>query len=313
MPAARTARRKAVPPKAASVALPDPTPEERKAIAQATEARAVRPARTSVVLKNRLAEGGGLAISNPHSDGLGWDDQMKDAFGTTSDAFANQAFMRLANAFGSQINPPTEGALNGALALLGAIDPQNELEAAIGEQIISAHVTSLDLLSRARLNAGQHVDAAAAYANMATKVSRTMALHVETLTKLRSGGKQTHEVRYIYINGNAVVGDGAQAVFGDAEVGGGGGDERKRGQPHGQPALAHIPGALVPPMRREDPCGDAVSGPGNSGAEALQEPWRPEPRSAHGKGERALSDRAMDKGVEGSPRARSRRAGVGGV
>lgn len=213
-----------------------------------------------------------MVIRNPHTDGAGWHAHMTDSFGTSSEAFSNQSFVRIANAVADSQKPPTELQANAALALMGAIAPRDELEAAIAEQIIAAHMASLDFLHRARLNAGEYVETAAAYTSMATKVSRTMTAHVETLARLRSGGKQIHEVRYVYVNGPAVIGDNAQAVFGGPE---GGVRTENVDQPHGQPALAYIPGSPVPALRSEDPGRDALSRAGDPGAEALQEPRGP--------------------------------------
>ena len=60
---------------------------------------------------------------------------------------------------------------------------------------------------------------------MATNLQRNLTGGVEALSRLRGGGKQTVEVKHVYINGNAVVGDGNQALFGNDRGGGGGGYE----------------------------------------------------------------------------------------
>ena len=86
------------------------------------------------------------------------------------------------------------------------------------------------------------------YTNMATKVSRTEATHIDTLGKLRFGVKQTHEVRYAYVNGNAVVGDGAQAVFGGVETHPSPPCDRKFGQPH----ECGVQALCGPEMRSQD-------------------------------------------------------------
>lgn len=292
--------------------LREPTSGERKAISEAIARIADRPRRVEV--KQDTSKAGTLALGHPHSDGHGWGDHLTDTFGTASQAFCEQALIRLANATKERgSSPPTEGQTNAALALMGAIAPKDELEAAIGEQIITTHLASLDFLNLARANAGQYVESAAAYTNMATKVSRTMAAHVEALAKLRSGGKQTHEVRYVYVNGPAVFGDHAQTVVGGVETHRGGGNEGKPDQPHGRPALASMAATPMPEVRSEEPPWDALPGPRDAEQAPLRVPRRQEPRSTEGEGERALQDRPVDAGATGGPRARARRAGVGAV
>jgi hypothetical protein len=97
-----------------------------------------------------------------------------------------------------------------------------------------------------------------------------MAAHIESLTKLRSGGRQRIEV--VYVNGPAIIGDNAQTVF--TGVPREGGESAIIVQPHATTALAHIAAATGLPMRREDPQGDAVLVASGEGAEALSDAWR---------------------------------------
>lgn len=275
-----------------------PTQAERDAIAAAKSRQAER--QTRVEVKQHGASGGTLTVGHPHADGSGWNAQLTDAFGTSSMAFAGQAMARLATAGkANQAAAPTEEQTNAALALMGAIAPRDELEAAIGEQIIATHLASLDLLARARLNAGEYVGSAAAYTTMATKVSRTMATHVEALAKLRSGGKQTHEVRYVYVNGPAVFGDHAQTVIGGTGALAGGGENTKPGQ-----SLAQINdgSSRLPEMWSQDPGRDALPVPRGEGSAAMSDARR-QGWSPNGEGERPLQDRAVDPGVARRPKA----------
>lgn len=247
--------------------LRDPTTREAAAIQNAHEKSAMRPARVSMSVTTTGE--GGVSISNPHSDSAGWTAHIEETFGTSSEAFSNQAFARMLSSVVDRKTPATDVQANAALAIMGAIAPANELEAIIGEQIIAAHSASLDFLCRARLNAGEYRDTAAIYANMATKVSRTMAAHIEALTRLRSGGRQRIEV--VYVNGPAIIGDNAQTVF----AGGGPGDgEQIVGQPHATEALAHIAAATGLPMRRQDPAGDALPGASREGPDAVPDARR---------------------------------------
>lgn len=252
----------------------DPSASERRAIEAANEAQAARPARARVTVassKDRC-----VSLEMPHSDAMGAAALLRETFGTRSEGFTDHSLQQLANALiaGDDV---TTRQYEAGLALMGAIAPRDELEAAIGLQIVATHTASLDLMQRARLNAGKYVESAAAYTNMATKLSRTMAAHVETLAKLRSGGKQTHEVRYIYVNGPAAFGPGAKAA---AAYGQGGGQFGNPGQSHTAPQLAHLGGQLCPPVWSENAEGVALSVPGCGGPEALPDARGDEPGRA---------------------------------
>lgn len=244
-------------------ALPDPTAGERQAIERAKVSLAERPRR--VRIGQQQSSGSVLSISQPHSDGHGWGDHLTDTFGTASQTFAEQSLVRLATITKERgASLPTQAQTNGALAIMGAIAPRDELEALIGEQIIAAHMASLDFMARARANAGEYRDSAAAYANMATKASRAMATHIETLAKLRSGGKQQVIVKHVYVQGNAIVGDNGQAVFGGVATQGGGGATAKLNQPHAQ----------LHAMRGDDTLGLALPFTGDPGEETVPDAWR---------------------------------------
>lgn len=271
----------------------DPTPAEAEAIRQARETLASRPYRACVAVE-RAPDGSVLNIGQPHADGPGWSDHLTAALGTSSRAFSGQALARIANAVGDGAERVSQEQFNAALALMGAVNPQDELEAAIGEQIIAAHVASMDYLRRSRVNAGEYRDTAVAYANAATKLSRTMLSAIETLGKHRSGGKQTHEVRYVYVNGPAVFGDHAQTLV---HAGGGGVSDTNYVQPH-VPGLAFAPGAKV---WGEDATGNGLPAAGNPRPEAMPASWRPEPGRADREGERPLSDGVAHPRAAGGP------------
>ena len=256
----------------------DPSESERKAIDAALAGQGARPARARITVasfKDRT-----VALEMPHSDGAGAQALLRETFGTRSNAFTDHSLQQLANGLvaGEEV---TTRHYEAGLALMGAIAPRDELEAAIGLQIVATHTASLDLMQRARANAGKYVESAAAYTNMATKLSRTMAAHVETLAKLRSGGKQTHEVRYVYVNGPAAFGPGAKAA---AAYGGGGGQFGNAEQSHAAPQLAHFGGQLCPPVWSENAEGDALSVPGGGGPEALPDARGDQPGRAPGEG-----------------------------
>lgn len=261
--------------------LREPTVPERAAMEAAAGRAAELPARASVGLE--LVGNGErktLRVSQTHTDFEGWADLMRQTFGSHSETFINQAVARLSGVAGGHGKTATSSEINGALALMGGIGPANEQEAAIGEQIVAAHLLSMDLTRRA--NRAETIPQMEAYVNMATKVSRTMAVHVETLARLRTGGKQTHEVIYVDARNS-------QNVIG-GRLGGGGDSLGNIHRPH-QPATLSGP-QIAPgvPMWSEDTGRDALSVPSAAGQAPLSPPRRSKPGRSQGQAERPLQD-----------------------
>jgi hypothetical protein len=263
-------RGKANTPADSAAALPsfatlrDPTPQEALAIEAARQRHAKRKGRVSV---NHTRKGADIEISNPHTDGSGWSVALQEVFASASEDFANfniNALQNLLQAMGGGVIP-----INAALAFIEGIAPTSELEAGMAMQIAGAHFASLQMTRKAMANSAEgYLEAAAAYTGMATKFSRTMVAHVEALTKLRGGGRQIVEHRYINVNAaNAIVGDGTQAVFGGVNQTPGGNPENAH-RPHAS-AVEYQPGAPVAPVWGQDPQGVVVPGACDDGEATL--------------------------------------------
>jgi hypothetical protein len=154
--------------------------------------------------------------------------------------------------------------LNTALALLESIAPRDELEAALAMQMTGCHLLAMQMLARTRHC--DRTDQMQLYGGLAVKLQRTFAAQVEALAKLRGGGKQQIEVRYIHVNGNAILGD--------VHTGGGGGVLTKNGDRPQAQALAHLPSAPVPEVWRTDTGGDELPIAGRCGPETLPDARR---------------------------------------
>lgn len=240
---------------------PEPGAAERSAIASACEASRGRLVRPVVAF-----EDGALAAS--HSDHAGWTNQLADALGSVSDAFLTVGLAQLERLTrrrgASYMSDPTS--LNAGLALVAAVDPDNELEGAMAIQMAGTHALAVEMMVRAMQ--AESADVAQLYASLGAKLQNTFSAQVMALTKLRGGGKQQVEVRHVYVNGNAVIGDGTQALFSEAD--------RGRGRPancdqsHAQ-GLADLPRASVPTLRSQDSSGDGVFGPRRRGAETVSD------------------------------------------
>ena len=111
-------------------------------------------------------------------------------------------------------------ATNNALSVFHELKPKDPVEAMLLCQLIGVYNTSMDLLQKSQsayLNFEQRVQAG----NLAVKMTRTYALQMEALKKYRTGGQQTMKVEHVHVN------QGGQAVIGNLNQGGGGGNEKK--------------------------------------------------------------------------------------
>jgi hypothetical protein len=115
------------------------------------------------------------------------------------------------------------------------------LEGAIALQMAGCHALAVEMMGKAKQT--DNLAHLQAYGILAVKLQRTFTSQVEALAKLRGGGKQQVEVRHVYVNGNAVIGD--------VHATGGGAAAENRDQPHTQ-SLEYLPGEPVPSMRSAD-------------------------------------------------------------
>jgi len=252
---------------------------------EAAARAAARPRRVTVWTKLVEAPGSKtVSVDAPHSDRIGWGVALQDAMGSRSFDFVSRTLGEVA----SVLDPHgADGATpyNAALALIGAVAPQNELEAALASQIAATNGLSMDCMARAAR--ADRLDQRDTYINQATKLSRTMAAQIEALNKLRTGGKQRVEVAYIDArNSQNVI--GVQA--------GGGGEQCPIGAQPDVPGLEIAPGV---PLRSEDPARYALPAAGHAREQALPETRRQGWRAERG-AERQLEARPADQRDEGA-------------
>jgi hypothetical protein len=126
------------------------------------------------------------------------------AFGSGSNEFTDDMLSRIVGAVRLSGDAERDSQIvSGALALVAAVDPQNELEATMALQMLAANEAALMCFERSR--AAKYMEHAAPYSNMANKAMRSFALHAEALAKIRRGGEQV--VRHVHVN------EGGQAVI----------------------------------------------------------------------------------------------------
>ena len=268
-----------MPKKATQPEQPAPT-EKQKASIDAASARVLERAEARQAEQARLPRieatwsEGGLAVGPSHSDSMGWTAQLTDSLGLTDPRVAEFLLNGAINSGFSGKIADAESARAGtiatenALAFVADMRPQNAVEAALVLQMAATHTASLNMARHAAR--AERRDALADYSRMMNQTMRTFTAQAEALHKLRTGGKQQVEVRYVYV-------DQRQQTL----VAGGAGERPGfSGQPHG-PGAAGLPFAPGVPVWGQDAGRDALSVASHPGAEAMpdargQEPGRSE-------------------------------------
>lgn len=181
-------------------------PRTRAAIARAGQATADRPVHPYIKWEEVP---GGVQATSPHEDGPGHVDQLRDVFGTASTAFMMRQLTSLEVATRGRGEARGEEAdsLNAALALIGAIDPKDELEGALAVQMASCHALTMEMLWKAKqATSPEYLQLTG---NLAVKLQRTFTAQIEALAKMRGKGQQTVRVEHVTVQ------PGAQAIVGD--------------------------------------------------------------------------------------------------
>ena len=256
----------------------DPTAEEAESIAAARAARSERKKRIRPPALETIFQGpGALGISSPHSDMEGWGIQMMEAFGVDSYGVVERLMVGAGQvapqkAVNCQADADeAQSRSNVALSFVAALEPKSTLEATLALQMLASHEASMKM--SAHLHNATTRDGLTDYARMMNQTMRTFAAQVEALSKLRTGGKQQVEVRYVYVDARTqtVVNAGGEA----------GGGEPIGEQPHAPRALGHAV-AAGQPMWGEDASGDALPVSCDQGEAALPDARREVTRRAQG-------------------------------
>ncbi len=140
-------------------------------------------------------------------------DALPRATGSDHEGFQDLAIDWLFQALPERVKN-TDHLLEGSLALLQGIEPKNEMEAMLAAQMIAAHFCGLEMARRTQIF-DQTRDTLVCNSNMTNKFMRTFCAQMETLNKIRNGGKQTIQVQHVNVK------DGGQAIVGNVETGGG--------------------------------------------------------------------------------------------
>lgn len=171
---------------------------------------------------------------------------LQGAAGSRSVDFVNRTTGTMAALLAGADGKVSAERYNTGLAIMAAVEPENELEALLAVQMIAANEGALKAMSGLRNS--EMINQTQAFGNLANKFMRTFTAQMEQLRKMRSGGEQI--VKHIHVH------EGGQAVVAGRDINtvkGGGGSEDYAGQCHA--AEAATGRAALP---RTDPTGNGV-------------------------------------------------------
>ena len=190
--------------------MPAEKVEEAERIKAKVAARPLRPVANAKLVDGKLIVG----LGNPDTPGSDVLNSIRvyGALGSSSNQFVGATLNRIALTLRfSADDPGTSEKIGAALALVAAVEPQNELEATMAVQMVAANEAALAFFDRSR--SAEFIEHAAAYSNMANKAMRSFALHAEAINKLRRNGEQV--VKHVTVN------EGGQAVIANRVTAGG--------------------------------------------------------------------------------------------
>lgn len=188
-----------------------PTPEDKALVRRHRERRK----RSGQVPKVRIDHqaSGPAKLEVDHRDGFVGATALSEAFGTAEWAFASDQLNKLVNAIHTDRSAAlSEAAVNGALAALSGIEPEDEVEALLATQMVATNHAAMELIRRAVQ--AEYASNMNAYGNLAVKFLRTFSVQLEGLQRYRGKGQQKIVVERVN------VGEGGQAIVGSVERGG---------------------------------------------------------------------------------------------
>ena len=116
--------------------------------------------------------------------------------------------LQLQSAARSPYGAISETAINGALAIVEAAAPRDEIEGALAVQMSCAHAAAMSVLGKMDSGFGTE-RRIAAFGSTAARLMKVFTLQVEVLRRLRNGSQQFMRVEHVQINagGQAIIGN----------------------------------------------------------------------------------------------------------
>jgi hypothetical protein len=211
----------------------EPSQSEREAIEAFLASRRGRKPTPALKLG---ADGGKPTLSLDHPDGKVGSTLLAHSLALPDATATLQVVTQIVNACtkGQQPDPDT---VNGALAIVQAIEPRDPLETMLAAQMVAVHMATMTLARR--LNHVDTIKQQDSASNAFNKLARTYAAQVEALNRHRGKGQQAIRVEHVTVNGG-------QAIVGSSVTPRGGGQTLvSEGQAHA-PAIPHEPSGALP-------------------------------------------------------------------
>lgn len=139
-------------------------------------------------------------------------DLLKQLSGVQQPNFLNTLLPDLACVFDELPDVHTKG--QAVLETLEALQPKDVFEFMLCIQMVAMHREGMHLLHKLAQADGKFLDR---YANASTKLLRLYSEKLEALTRYRRRGEQHVRVEHVHVH------EGAKAVIGNVQAGGGGG------------------------------------------------------------------------------------------
>jgi hypothetical protein len=167
-----------------------------------------RPRRTPPArIRIKGIQGNVVSFTSPGPAELVWREQLKATLGTVSDAFVDMALHHLERIARMPGDGASDMAINGAIAMISARAPKDEIEAALALQMACTHMAAMAVMSRIG-GAGGSPQRLPSLASASAKLLKAFCTQVETYRRLRVGGEQNIRVEHVHVHegGQAIVG-----------------------------------------------------------------------------------------------------------
>jgi hypothetical protein len=158
-------------------------------------------------IRIKSIQGNVVSFASPGPADHIWRRQLKTALGTESDAFVDMTLHHLERAARMPGAGPSDMAINGAIAVITAFAPKNEMEAALALQAACTHMVAMVMMARiGGGHGGPH--RLPGLASASAKLLRAYCTQIETYRRLRGGGEQNIRVEHVHVHegGQAIVG-----------------------------------------------------------------------------------------------------------
>ena len=159
----------------------------------------------------------GTTVSVDHPDYATGFFLLQAAVGTTDSAFLSGLMRQLSDA-SQRAGDPNDGDANFLLSVVKSIEPQDEIETMLAAQMAATHAATMTFA--ARLGNAATLEQQESAERGYNRLARTFATQAEALKRYRTGGQQKVTVEHVTVN------EGGQAIVGNIETGGRGGEKR---------------------------------------------------------------------------------------